>query len=412
MVSDILSGGFNRTDYSHRRSLSRPRVYNSDDSSDEDDGVKFLRGRRSKSVDARRNRAKSPGSLSGISFHDLSELSTVSRMSRFEEKDNMQTNNNRLAGYIDKVRQLQTENTRMTKQVEYIEESQLKEMGNIKNLYDKEVNDLKNAIDSLAKSYRELQGNSDRILQTNRDLKTKVNRKSTDLKNNNDAVIVLKDQLSKLRTKMSATEKDKGKVTDRLNDVLPEVKKVQDKISETLYQLGDVKKVNRQLEEQTGCLSLELKSKMQKMDTTLAEVKVRKRWEVIEISGKLEKEYEFRVQKALAGLREVYENQVKESQNEFNQKCEAKVSALQSKLSKERFDNNSSGQGVEETNRRISALITKVNSLEEDRNRLTEKMSQLERRLRDQDTNQRKQVGHDPEINRGWGFVISKLENR
>jgi hypothetical protein len=34
----------------------------------------------------------------------LSELSTVSKLSRKEEKENLQGLNNRLAGYIDKVR--------------------------------------------------------------------------------------------------------------------------------------------------------------------------------------------------------------------------------------------------------------------------------------------------------------------
>ena len=45
------------------------------------------------------------------------------KLTRHEEKEHMQTNNNKLANYIDKVRQLQTENRRMTKQIEVREMS-------------------------------------------------------------------------------------------------------------------------------------------------------------------------------------------------------------------------------------------------------------------------------------------------
>merc|ERR1712209_260113 len=48
------------------------------------------------------------------------------------EKMSLQNLNNRLAGYIDKVRQLQRDNNKLTKQIKHIEEYQSKEVTNVK----------------------------------------------------------------------------------------------------------------------------------------------------------------------------------------------------------------------------------------------------------------------------------------
>merc|ERR1719433_2301928 len=106
------------------------------------------------------------------------------------------------------------------------------------------------------------------------------------------------------------------------------------------------------------------------MDNRLSEVKIRKQVEIVELSGKLEREYEDRIQRALAGLREVYENQMKEGRDEYQRKYENRVQDLQSLLSKERYKNSSTGQGLDEVNQRISALLSKLSQLERERENL------------------------------------------
>ena len=57
-----------------------------------------------------------------------SSPSSPTRISRMREKEDLQDLNNRLAAYIDRVRHLETENTRLTTQIETIEESMTKEV--------------------------------------------------------------------------------------------------------------------------------------------------------------------------------------------------------------------------------------------------------------------------------------------
>ena len=54
----------------------------------------------------------------------------------------------------------------MTRQVEVIEESQVKEINDIRVLYDKEVRDLKAAIEELSKNYKDLQNSFKKSLMT------------------------------------------------------------------------------------------------------------------------------------------------------------------------------------------------------------------------------------------------------
>ena len=107
-----------------------------------------------------------------MSFGDIPELN------RAEEKEAMKTNNNKLANYIDNVRRLQKENSKMVKQIEVIETSQLKEINDLKAIYDREIDDLKNGIKKMQDNYKDLQSKSERVLTENMDLK-KMQEKKT-----------------------------------------------------------------------------------------------------------------------------------------------------------------------------------------------------------------------------------------
>ena len=107
-----------------------------------------------------------------MSFGDIPELN------RAEEKEAMMTNNNKLANYIDNVRRLQKENTRMCKQIEVIESSQAEEIKNIKSIYDRELDELKTSIQKMRDNYKDLQNRSEKVLTENQDLK-KMQEKKT-----------------------------------------------------------------------------------------------------------------------------------------------------------------------------------------------------------------------------------------
>lgn len=88
----------------------------------------------------RRNRAPSPA-----------------RLSRIQEKEELSGLNDRLAAYIDKVRFLESENTRLQVQVRTSEETTTREVTNVKTLYETELSDARRLLDDTAREKARLQ---------------------------------------------------------------------------------------------------------------------------------------------------------------------------------------------------------------------------------------------------------------
>ena len=78
-------------------------------------------------------------------------------ISRREEKHQLAGLNDRLAAYIDKQRQLENENARLTKITETTEETHHREVTNIKGMYENELAASKTLLDETAKEKAKLQ---------------------------------------------------------------------------------------------------------------------------------------------------------------------------------------------------------------------------------------------------------------
>lgn len=80
-----------------------------------------------------------------------------SRITRMQEKLELQNLNDRLATYIDRVRFLETENNRLSLQVHTSQETVSREVNSIKTLYENELRDARQTLDDTAKEKAQLQ---------------------------------------------------------------------------------------------------------------------------------------------------------------------------------------------------------------------------------------------------------------
>jgi len=369
---------------------------------------------------------KSPGALSTksgkykstISLHQLGldeypypEYPDSQRLTRKEEKGALQNLNNRLAGYIDKVRQLQRDNAKLTKQIKHIEEYQSKEVSNVKQIYDTEIDSLKDALDGLSKQYNQLKVASEGLLNENEELKDTLRRKDADLEASSGLITGMQDELRDLSNQMGNLENERKKTQDKLDEVLPEVQKLQDKLAEAKKLLDDEVLKKADLENHCQRLDEELKFKIQLLEQQLEEVKTRKEIEITEMDGKLQEEYEDRLQKALNELREVYDKQMAQNREDFSKLYETRVQELQTALSNERGKASSSTQALSESKARIEALMARVSELESANLTLNQKISDLAQNMEDQNSAHRAQLAaKDNEIQRLLDELSKQLE--
>merc|ERR1719361_1428032 len=160
--------------------------------------------------------------------------------------------------------------------------------------------------------------------------------------------------MNKLQDERESAEKE-------LREALPELEALKKKLAELKRHLDDEQLKKADLENTCARLEEDLKFKMSVLEKELVEVKTRKEIEINEMDGKLQEEYEDRLQKALEELREVYD----------------------SKMSQSRGNSASTQQELKESKGRIAALISKVSDLEGANLALNQKIADLVQEMED-----------------------------
>lgn len=117
--------------------------------------------------------ASTTNSEKSISISKRTATLSPTRFSRIQEKHELQNLNNRLAAYIDRVKYLETENTKLTQELHTSQEVVTREVSNVKVLFESELEDLRNALDREAKEKSRLELENRRKILEVGELKTK-----------------------------------------------------------------------------------------------------------------------------------------------------------------------------------------------------------------------------------------------
>jgi len=345
----------------------------------------------------------------GLDNYPNPEMPESSRLTRKEEKSALQNLNNRLAGYIDRVRTLQNENHKLYHQVRTFEEYKTTEISNVKELYDTQLDELKKALENMNKNYNQLKVGAEGLLHENEDLKDKVKKKDTDLLNSMDRSNALEEELRNLGNRLSKTEDEHRRTQDQLRDVLPELESLRARLGDAKSTLDKEHLKSADLENKCEQLEEELKFKMSLLEKELIEVKHQKEVEISKIDGTLHDEYEDRLQKALQELRDIYDNKMQQNRDDFEKRYEDRIRELQSQLTQERGSTAGSVQAIKESRSRIEALISKVSDLEGANLALNQKIADMAQEMEDQRSNHRAQLAaKDDEIKR----LLDELTNQ
>jgi hypothetical protein len=129
------------------------------------------------------------------------------------------------------------------------------------------------------------------------------------------------------------------------------------------------------------------------------------------MDGKLQEEYEDRLQKALNELRDVYDKQMALNREDFAKLYETRVTELQTALASERGTAASGQQELKESRIRITALIARVSEMETAELLLKQKISDMAQQMEDQNSHHRGQMAaKDGEIKRLLDELAHQLQ--
>merc|ERR1719369_1602158 len=292
--------------------------------------------------------------------------------------------NDRLAAYIDRVRSLELENSRLEQQVMSIEETTTREVTSVRGMYDKELSQARKALDETAKEKAKWEIEAERHKTNNRELQSKWNDRQAEIERLERSNNLLENQVVDAKKKADDAINDKNRLADELRNLKPEHEKMKDKLADAKKNLEDETLKRIDLQNQLQTQQEEAKFENQMLEQQLNETRVRKQIEIEEIDGAVQEKYEEKLQSSLQELRDAYEQQMAENRAGFSAVYDKKIQDLQAKLAGERGSAASANQELKEMTTRVEVMTSRMSELEATNGVLSSRMKDLQEQMESQ----------------------------
>ncbi|XP_011184533.2 lamin-C isoform X2 [Zeugodacus cucurbitae] len=327
------------------------------------------------------------------------------RTTRIQEKEELQHLNDRLACYIDRMRNLENDNNRLTQELQIAQDTVNREVSNIKAMYEKELAAARKLLDETAKEKAKLEIDIKRLWEENDDLKQRLDKKTKECAIAENSARVYESRYNEVNGKYNQALADRKKAEDQAKDLAIENERLRKQLEDLRKQFEAETLARVDLENQNQSLREELSFKDQIHSRELTETRSRRQIEISEIDGRLSKQYEAKLQQSLQELRDQYEAQMRANREEIELLYDNEIKNLQAaanraanasahateevRLMRTKIDGlNAKIQDLENTNAGLNARIRELeNLLDSERARHNQYISSLEaelQRMRDE----------------------------
>lgn len=312
------------------------------------------------------------------------------RHSRIAEKVELQNLNDRLACYIDRVRYLETENARLTVEVQTSVETISRETTNIKQMYESELADARKVLDETAKEKAKLEIDTKRLFEDNEDLKQRLDKKTKEL----NTAHLYEQRYNELLSKHNSAVADRKKAQDDIKELEAELARLKKALNELRTHLEEETLARVETENTAQSLREELTFNNQIHHQELNDTRKRSQVEISEIDGRLSEQYEAKLQKSLRELREQYELQMRANRDEVDALYDAKIKNIQAEGERSSKAASAAIEELRLTRQQVSTLNDKIAEAESQNATLLSRIRDLEAlldnqtRLRAEDENE------------------------
>ncbi|XP_006923574.1 lamin isoform X1 [Pteropus alecto] len=312
------------------------------------------------------------------------------RITRLQEKEDLQELNDRLAVYIDRVRSLETENAGLRLRITESEEVVSREVSGIKAAYEAELSDARKTLDSVAKERARLQLELSKVREEFKELKARNTKKEGDLMAAQARLKDLEALLNSKEAALSTALSEKRTLEGELHDLRGQVAKLEAALGEAKKQLQDEMLRRVDAENRLQTLKEELDFQKNIYSEELRETKRRHETRLVEIDNGKQREFESRLADALQELRAQHEDQVDQYKKELEKTYSAKLD--NARQSAERNSNlvGAAHEELQQSRIRIDSLSAQLSQLQKQLAAKEAKLRDLEDSLaRERDTSRR-----------------------
>ncbi|XP_016963990.1 lamin Dm0 [Drosophila biarmipes] len=303
------------------------------------------------------------------------------RHSRVAEKVELQNLNDRLATYIDRVRNLETENSRLTIEVQTTRDTVTRETTNIKNIFEAELLETRRLLDDTARDRARGEIDIKRLWEETEELKCRLDKKTKECSTAEGNARMFESRANELGNKFNQANADRKKATDELSEALKELDRLRKQLEETRKNLEQETLSRVDLENTIQSLREELSFKDQIHSQEINESRRIRQTEYSEIDGRLSSEYDAKLKQSLQELRAQYEEQMRINRDDIESLYEDKIRRLQEAAARTSNSTHKSIEELRSTRVRIDGLNAKINDLEQTNAILNVRIRELEQQL-------------------------------
>lgn len=327
------------------------------------------------------------GSSSSIRPQSPSNMYAASRQ---DEKNQLSHLNDRLATYIDKVRNLETENSRLHIQINEIETVEKKQRDNLSDRYEGKIAELRKLIEVLTRDKARLQIDIDKAFNERDDKKSRATKLEKDFKKCESERKQLLSQNQDI-TAMYHKSDNARSVAEKENE---ELKREADTLKKQLdllqQQLEDETVIRTEIENRLKTLKEDLDFARREHMGQMDEVRKKRQVDMATFSSEIEGRYQAKLQEQLQTMRADFENRIAQNRAEVDD-------LYKNKLDEAVQDSNRNRDSAVKAREEHSFYRNRVHELENSAKESAELIERLNRRLSDLDARTR-QLREESEI--------------
>ncbi|XP_017133005.1 lamin-C isoform X1 [Drosophila gunungcola] len=303
------------------------------------------------------------------------------RTTRIQEKEELQHLNDRLACYIDRMRNLENENNRLTQELNLAQDTVNRETSNLKAVYEKELAAARKLLDETAKEKAKLEIDIKRLWEENDDLKPRLEKKTKEATVAENNARLYESRYNEVNGKYNQALADRKKFEDQSKELALENDRLRRQLDDLRKQLEAETLARVDLENQNQSLREELAFKDQVHTQELTETRSRRQIEISEIDGRLSRQYEAKLQQSLQELRDQYEGQMRANREEIELLYDNEIQNLKAAANRAAQGSAHATEEVRLMRTKIDGLNAKLQDLENTNAGLNSRIRELENLL-------------------------------
>ncbi|XP_028999738.1 lamin L3 isoform X2 [Betta splendens] len=307
-----------------------------------------------------------------------SSSSSPSCLSRIQEKDDLRNLNDRLANYIQRVQDLESERSSMLIQLQK-EESKSREMGNVRRLYEEELADVRKSLDGLAGERARLQIVHGNMCEDYKKLQSRIQKKENDLENALAQLRKVEAALSCKDSEFTKLLSDNRRLQEDFADLQAQLENLEGVLADTKNHMSSEILRRVEMENQVQTLKEQLELQKNISEQEIFEIRSRHKSRLVEVDAGRQKEFESKLAEAMQQLRHDHESQLQQYKEEIDRTFSSKLQNAHQTALEKNVAASATKDELQSTKLRLEMLSSQVQQYQKEKSMLESRFQELER---------------------------------